>query len=106
MSDTVPDESDGSSSRIVRTEGVLGGQPRIAGRRIGVLDIYENVVGRGDDPETLAAQLDLDVADVYRALTYYYDNPREMELVRRERTAAVGAAQERIDRPDGVSPDL
>jgi uncharacterized protein (DUF433 family) len=105
MSETTVDDGDPPDARIVRTEDVLGGQPRIVGRRIGVLDIHEKIVGRGEAPETLATRLDLDLADVYRALTYYYDNPREMELARRKREAAVEEAQARIDRPDDVAPD-
>jgi uncharacterized protein (DUF433 family) len=104
MSEATTDDEH-PDARIVRTEDVLGGQPRIAGRRIGVLDIHEKVVGRGEAPETLAARFDLDLADVYRALTYYYDNPQEMELVRRERETAVDEAQARIDRPDDVTPE-
>jgi len=93
----------GSSPRIVATEDVLGGEARIAGTRIGVLTVYERVEGRGLDPKTVADRLGLDVADVYRALAYYHDNPREMEEVRREREEAMAEAQ--IDRPDGVEPE-
>ena len=34
-------------AETVRTEGVLGGRPRIEDRRIGVLDVYEWVIGEG-----------------------------------------------------------
>jgi len=37
----------------------------------------------------VADRQDLDVADVYRALTYYHDNPDEMRTVERDRQAAV-----------------
>ena len=30
------------------------------------------------EPETVAVEFDLELADVYRALTYYYDNIDEM----------------------------
>ena len=96
----------GEEQRIVTTEGVLGGAPRIAGRRIGVLTIYEFVEGRGLDATTVADRFDLSVASVYRALAYYYENPREMETVRRARAAAVEDVRERIaarGRPEGLA---
>lgn len=94
-----------NSSRIVETPDVLGGDPRIAGRRISVLFVFERVEGRGLDPQTVADRHDLDVADVYRALVYYHEHPREMEEVRREREAAFESFREGIDRPEGVSPE-
>lgn len=74
-----------SSSRIVSTEGVLGGKPRIDGTRIGVYFVHERVEGRGLEPQTVADRHDLDVADVYRALTYYYDHPDEMARIEKKR---------------------
>ena len=105
MSGTQSSDNDGFT-RIIHTDDVLGGQPRIAGTRISVLFVYERVEGRGLDPQTVADRHDLDVADVYRALTYYHDNPREMEQVRREREAAVEQFHEGIDRPPGVEPPV
>ena len=101
MSETVSG-GEGNSSRIVKTDDVLGGDPRIAGRRIGVLTIHERVEGRGLDPQTVADRHDLDVADVYRALAYYHDHPREMEEVRREREAAMEEFEAEIDAPKDV----
>lgn len=74
-------------ARIVKTPDVLGGDPRIKGRRIGVYFIREQVDGRGLDPQTIADRYDLDLADVYRALTYYHEHPEEMAEIqgRRER---------------------
>ncbi len=74
-------------SRIVKTPDVLGGDPRIKGRRIGVHFIREHVEGRGLDPQTVADRYDLDLADVYWALTYYHEHPDEMAEIqaRRER---------------------
>jgi uncharacterized protein (DUF433 family) len=74
-----------SQSRIVSTEDVLGGKPRIDGTRIGVYFIHERVEGRGLEPQTVADRHDLDVADVYRALTYYYDHPDEMARIEQKR---------------------
>ncbi len=33
----------------------------------------------------MASDYDLSLADVHRALTYYYDHPEEMRRIRRER---------------------
>lgn len=80
-------------------------EPHIAGRRVSVRQVYALVEARGVDPETVADRYDLDVADVYHALAYYHDHPREMSGVAAEREEAFDAFRERIDRPDGVDPD-
>jgi uncharacterized protein (DUF433 family) len=84
MSGTRPG-SDASASRIVSTEDVLGGKPRIDGTRIGVYFVHERVEGRGLEPKTVADRHDLDVADVYRALAYYHDHPDEMARIEQKR---------------------
>lgn len=73
------------AARIVRDEGVTGGEPRIEGRRITVRQIAEWVEEGGLDARTVADRHDLDVADVYRALAYYHEHPGEMARVRTER---------------------
>lgn len=72
-------------SKIVRTDDVLGGEPRIDGTRVGVLDIYELVIDGGYSPEDVADQLDRTLAEIYAALAYYYDHPETMRQLRRER---------------------
>jgi uncharacterized protein (DUF433 family) len=72
-------------SEIVSTEDVLGGAPRIDGRRIGVHHIATQVIDAGEPPEQVAADYDLDIADVHRALAYYYDHPEEMRAVEADR---------------------
>ncbi|XGI82900.1 DUF433 domain-containing protein [Halorutilales archaeon Cl-col2-1] len=72
-------------AEIVSTEDVLGGAPRIEGRRIGVHHIARRVIDAGESPEQVAADYDLAVADVHRALVYYYDNPTEMREVQEDR---------------------
>lgn len=74
-----------TAARIVKTPDVLGGKPRIAGRRLGVYYVREQVEGRGLDPETFAAKHDLDVAEVYHALAYFHDHPEEMAAIERDR---------------------
>jgi len=80
---------------IARDEDVMGGEPRIEGHRITVRQIVERVEGRGLDPETVADRHDLRLADVYRALTYYHDNPEEMDRIERNRREREQAARER-----------
>lgn len=83
-----------AASRIVKTPGVIGGKPRIDGTRLSVYYVREQVEGREIDPQTFAAEHDLDVADVYRALTYYYDHPDEMEAIRSRRDQLLDEAKD------------
>lgn len=90
-------------ARIVSTPEVLGGDPRIEGRRIGVYFVRERVEGRGLSPQTVADRHDLDIADVYRALAYYHERPREMTEIRRRRRRRLDEA---ADDPDvAMGPD-
>lgn len=68
--------------RIVKSEEVMGGEPRLEGRRITVRQVAELVEGRGLSAKTVADRYDLDIAGVYRALSYYHDHPDEMAEVR------------------------
>jgi len=69
-------------AEIVRTGVVLGGDPRIEGTRIGVLHVYELVVGGGHSAADVADQLDLSLGEVYSALAYYHEHPEEVREVR------------------------
>ena len=89
------------SRRIVRT---LMDEPHVEGRRVSVLQVYDAVEGRGLEPGTVADRLDLDVADVYHALAYYHDNPREMQQLRADRREALESVRSDVDRPPGVEP--
>lgn len=76
------------AARIVRDDDVMDGEPRLEGRRVTVLRIQELVEERGLPAADVADVHDLDVADVYAALTYYYEHPDVMASVeerRRER---------------------
>jgi uncharacterized protein (DUF433 family) len=68
---------------IVRDEEILGGDPRIAGTRIGVHHVYELVVEGEHSPEDTADQLDCSLGAVYTALAYCYEHPDELRAVRR-----------------------
>jgi uncharacterized protein (DUF433 family) len=72
--------------RIVRE---VHDEPHLEGRRITVQFVKAQVEDRGLEPRTVADRHDIDVADVYRALTYYHDHPEEMRAVERKREEAV-----------------
>lgn len=88
-----------TTGRIARD---LMSEPHIVGRRISVIQIFDTVKGRGDSPESVAETFDLDLADVYYALAFYYDHPEEMAQLREDRQAAYDSVD--VDRPSGVTP--
>ena len=66
-------------SLIVRTPRVLGGRPRIDGTRIAVRTIAI-LYKQGLSPEEIADQYpQLNLAQVYAALTYYHATQAEIE---------------------------
>jgi uncharacterized protein (DUF433 family)/predicted HTH domain antitoxin len=80
---------------IVSTPDVLGGKPRIAGHRIRVLDIVIWHEKRGLSPdEILDLYPGLTLADVYAALTYYFDHPDEIESEIQRETVSVAETRE------------
>lgn len=81
-------------TRIVSTENTLGGEPRIENRRIGVLHIVARVIDKGEHPENVAADYDLDLAAVHHALAYYYEHPDEMQEWREKKHEAGQRAKE------------
>jgi uncharacterized protein (DUF433 family) len=62
------------------TPGIGGGKPHIAGQRIRVMDIvlWHNKLGWSPD-EIVSQFPQLTLADVYAALTYYWDHKKEIE---------------------------
>lgn len=82
-------------TQIVSTGDTLGGEPRIDGRRIGVLHIAARVIDKGEHPEDVAADYELDLAAVHHALAYYYDHPDEMQEWREKKHQAAQRASER-----------
>jgi len=85
--------------RIVRE---LHDEPHLEGRRITVQFVKTQVEDRGLEPRTVADRHDIGVADVYRALTYYHDNPEEMRAVEHQREAAVEDHAHLTTDPDDV----
>ena len=76
----------------------------VAGRRIGVRQVYAFIEERDVDPETVADRFDLTVAGVYHALAYSHDHPREMNSLKAKRVETVEAFRESIERLDDVDP--
>jgi len=87
---------------VATTEDVLGGKPRLDGRRVSVLQVAELVLNGGDDPVDVADQLDLSLAEVYGALAYCYNYLDGMETYRRPREGLVETLQEESRAPDAI----
>ncbi len=70
-------------AHIVRTEGMLDGEPRLAGTRIRVRDIAAARDVAGLTPEEIAttAYPDLKLAHIYAALAYYEDHRADIDAV-------------------------
>jgi uncharacterized protein (DUF433 family) len=64
---------------IVATPDVRFGKPRIAGRRVAVVDIVLQYNRLGMSAEEIALEYELPLAAVHAALSYYYDHRREIE---------------------------
>ena len=70
-------------AEIVSTPKVLGGKPRIEGRRISVLHVVDRIQS-GRTPEEVTTQFDLTLGEVYTALAYYHEHPEEMRELRQQ----------------------
>lgn len=73
---------------ITRDDDVLGGEPRLEGTRVGVRHVATRVIEGPQSPAHVADQLDLSLAAVYEALSYYYANIDEMRASERENEEA------------------
>lgn len=65
--------------RIVKTPGVCGGKPRIDGHRITVQNIVIWHDRLGWSADEIANAYDLDLADIYAALAYYFAHQSEID---------------------------
>lgn len=86
---------------IVSTEDVLGGEPRIEGRRISVLQIQELVEIGDKSPRTVAERFGLEITEVYRALLYFHEHADEMSSIRAARDRTHEIAKEFAITPPG-----
>lgn len=93
-----PDTMAQTAGRIVEE---VHDEPHVAGRRITVRFLQQQVEERGLDPGVVAEKYDLALADVYRALAYYHDHPEEMDEVERRRREVVDEhREEAVTGPD------
>jgi uncharacterized protein (DUF433 family) len=76
-------------SHIEATPGVMGGKPRIAGRRITVEDIAVWHVRMGQSVQEIASEYDLTPGDVHAALAYYFDHRAEIDEAMRKGEEAI-----------------
>ena len=72
------------TQHIEITPGVAGGKPRIAGHRITVQNIVIWHERMGQSADEIATEYDLDLSDIYAALTYYYDHRDEIDQAIRD----------------------
>lgn len=61
------------------TPGLVGGKPRIAGRRITVQDIVIWHEQLGKSVDEIAEAHELSLADIHAALAYYFDHREEID---------------------------
>ena len=80
--------------RIIRRPEISGGEPIIQGTRISVRHIVERVRGGQSADDVLAALPHLTAAQIYAALSYYYDYRREIDqLIQESRPERIIATQ-------------
>ncbi len=90
-------------TRIVQTDDVLGGEPRIEETRVGVLDVYELVIEGGYSPADVADQLGRSLGEIYTALAYYHEHPEQMRSLRETRADTKRAlATESLQPPETI----
>lgn len=75
-------------------ESGIHDEPHIRDRRIAVRHIHALVEERGRDAQTVADRFDLTASDVYHALAYYHDHPKEMRAVEERRRELYEAAED------------
>ncbi len=65
---------------IVVRKGFCGGSPVITGTKFPVRSVVSYVLRQGTTPEELVAEFPhITLAQVYDALSYYYDNQNEVD---------------------------
>lgn len=86
-------------SHIEVTPGVMGGKPRIAGRRITVEDVAVWHEQMGQSVQEIAAEYDLAPGDIHAALAYYFDHQEEIDEAMRK-------GQESVEKLRKEAPSL
>lgn len=73
--------------KIIKREDICGGVPTLEGTRVRVSDVAIEYDFRNLRPEEIAEEFSLSVADVFAALTYYYEHLDEIRKEVEERRA-------------------
>ena len=71
------------------TPGVVGGKPRIRSHRITVQNIVIWHERMGKSVDEISAEYDLTLAEIYAALSYYFDHQEEINQSIRESEAFI-----------------
>ncbi|MFB6228595.1 MAG: DUF433 domain-containing protein [Halobacteriales archaeon] len=80
---------------IVSDEAIRSGDPRIEETRITVVDVKRRVIDGDENPHVVAGEYDIPMADLFRALAYYYDHRTELEQRERDAASARRKGEER-----------
>ncbi len=91
--------AEGSVPTVVQTDDVLGGEPRVDGRRVGVHRLYRQYDEQERSATALAEAYDLSLPEVHAALAYATANPEQMEAIA-ERATALKKASETVVTPE------
>ena len=84
------------NQHIEITPGISSGKPRIAGHRITVENIVIWHERLGKSADEIANEYDITLADVYAALTYYFDHRQEIDLSLEESQAFVNSLRQKF----------
>lgn len=76
--------------QIVSTPDILGGKPRLEGRRISVEHIIRHYLREGMSLEDMQTAFGLSPAEIHAALSYYYQHQQDIELSIEERSEMLG----------------
>ena len=90
------------TGHIVVEPEVLGGEPHIAGRRIGVSHIAVWIAYQGASPQDSADEFHLSLGEVHAALAYYYDHKTEVDAMVATSQQRAGELAQRY--PHGWNP--
>lgn len=77
------------NKRIVETESVCGGKPRINGHRITVQNIAIWHDKLGWDADKIAGEFGLELTDIYAALSHYFAHQEKIDQSIEENEAIV-----------------
>jgi len=81
---------------IEKTPGVLGGKPRIAGKRIGVATLVDLHLRQDTPIDEIVERLPVTPSEIHAAMAYYYDHQAEIDAILAEEDALIEAASDPV----------